>query len=102
MLYLASTDQQAEDDISQIRVLKNPIFELELTSASMHHHDFTIWGRVIDCGLNRRGSDSVFVRKVFSDTQNLVLQFLKTRTINQADIAKMPFRLIRYNTSVSP
>jgi hypothetical protein len=61
---------------------------------STQHHDFTIYGRVANGVLHRRGNEAGLVTDVFAQTHELILEFFRHRQLIQTSV-KSPalFRL---------
>lgn len=97
MLHLVTQSTNAEDDVAQFNALSNPVYKLLVTSPAVAHHDFTMYGRVVDLGLGKRGDAAPLAEEAFAAAHNVILYFLQHGQLQAGIVPAAVFTYAEYN-----
>jgi hypothetical protein len=98
MLHIVTQSANEEDDAAQFNALKNPLYKLLINSPAVAHHDFTEYGRVVDLGLGKRGSDAPAAEDAFENVHKLILYFLQHGKLDDNVVPAGLFTFTTFNT----
>jgi hypothetical protein len=71
---------------TEFNAVKAPKYRVTILPAAIQHHDFTVYGRVVNAVLQKRGSDAALATEVFARLHEMVLDFLKYRRLSQSSV----------------
>ncbi len=97
MLHIVSSYQRHEDDVRQQEALVNTrLFRAFIQHEGLYHHDFSIYGRVLNKGLKMRGPLGDIADQTYAAAHRLILEFLQLAVAGKAnsfviDQRYMPF-----------
>jgi len=92
MLHIVTSDQRKEDDITLERALVNTtLYRAFIQHEGLYHHDFSVYGRVLNKGLKMRGQLSDIADQTYVAVHKLILEFLKKPVDFPIDRRFMPF-----------
>jgi hypothetical protein len=97
MLHIVTTSQRREDDVQQQRALENTtLYKAYIQHEGLYHHDFSIFGRVLNKGLKMRGPLGDIADQTYSAAHKMILEFLQMACSQnaaafQTDRRYMPF-----------
>jgi len=97
MLHIVTRAQQSEDDVRQQQALVNAkLYRAMIQSEGLRHHDFSIFGRVLNKGLRMRGDLSDIADQTYVNAHKMILEFLSLAVAGKAasfpvDRRYMPF-----------
>jgi len=97
LLHIVTTSQNAEDDAGQFNAIKAPLFKLLINNDAIAHHDFTVYGRVVDLGLHKRGGDAPIAEDVYANVHKLILYFLQHGKLDNAVVPAAMFTYTEFN-----
>ncbi len=97
MLHLVTQSTNAEDDAGQFNALSNPLYKLLVNSPAVSHHDFSIYGRIVDNGLHKRGGAAPPVEEVYAIAHKLILYFLLHGKLETIVVPPALFKFNVYN-----
>ncbi len=73
-----------------------PKFRVTILSPAIRHHDFTIYGRIVNAVLTQRGEDAELATTAFGEVNKMALQFFKYRTIDTSLAEPGMFKLEKF------
>lgn len=78
MLHIVTPETRRDDDFRIVRQLSNTvIYRASLQNDQLLHHDFSIFGRMINKGLGMAGERAAYADAAFASAHRLILQFLQ-------------------------
>ncbi len=81
------------ESVSEFNAIASPKKYRLTNLSSTQHHDFTVYGRVVNAVLQKRGNDAALASDIFTQVHELILQFLKLRRLEPSDIRSEQIRL---------
>ena len=85
MLHIIGRSQQNEDDQGQQRALINTkLYKAFLQRDELRHHDFSIYGRVLNAGLKMRGDAARMADDAYVSVHKMILEFLQLASAGKA------------------
>jgi dienelactone hydrolase len=86
MLHIVTPYQRNEDDLGQVNALVNTkLYPAYIQNEGLRHHDFSIYGRVLNKGLNMRGTLADNADQAFVAVHKMILEFLKLASGGKAN-----------------
>jgi hypothetical protein len=97
MLHIVTTSQQKEDDVQQQHALTNTtLYKAYIQHEGLVHHDFSIYGRVLNKGLKMRGALGDIADQTYSAAHRMILEFLQLACMQHADAFQIDHRYMPF------
>ncbi|MGZ8525723.1 MAG: hypothetical protein ACXWV1_14920 [Chitinophagaceae bacterium] len=85
-LHVVRPEITNDENPVEFKAINAPKYRVTQKNAGIRHHDFTVYGRVVNAVLKQRGDEAGLVTKVFGEVNEMILHFFIHRNLDSSVI----------------